>query len=95
MISSHQQQIRRAIVRRMPGMIMMAAVAGMLFPATALAATQLVSPPGPQKFGVRLVDVPVSEAHNPRGLRYIIDFLRPGTVIHRRIFIANEESHSA
>lgn len=82
-------------MRRLTGMIMVAAVAGTLFPATALAATHLVSPTGPQKFGVRLVDVPVSEAHNPRGLRYIIDFLRPETVIHRRIFIENDEPHAA
>jgi hypothetical protein len=82
-------------VHRLLGMVMLAAVAGTQVPATALAVTHLTSPPGPQKFGVRLVDVPVSEAHNPRGLRYIIDFLRPGTVIHRRIFIGNEESHSA
>jgi hypothetical protein len=47
------------------------------------------------RFGVRLVDVPVSEANNPRALRYIIDYLPPGTVIHRRILILNEESHTA
>jgi hypothetical protein len=100
LISSHHSQIRRAIVRHMLGMVLLAAVAGTQVPATALAATQqvsspVVSSPGPQRFGVRLVDIPVSEAHNPRGLRYIIDFLRPGTVIHRRIFIANEEPHRA
>ncbi len=40
------------------------------------------------------MDVPVSEAHNPRGLRYIIDFLHPGTIIRRRIFIENQEPHT-
>ncbi|HET7015801.1 MAG TPA: hypothetical protein VFI65_17910 [Streptosporangiaceae bacterium] len=39
------------------------------------------------------MDVPVSEAHNPRGLRYIIDFLHPGMVIHRRILVVSQESH--
>jgi hypothetical protein len=38
------------------------------------------------------VDVPVSEAHNPRGLRYIIDFLHPGMVIRRRIMVISQES---
>ena len=46
-------------------------------------------------FGVRLVDVPVSEAGNPRALRYIIDYLPTGTVIHRRILIANGEARTA
>src|ERR1700761_5137159 len=51
------------------------------------------APPG--SFGVRLVDVPVSEADNPRALRYIIDYLPTDTVIHRRIFIANGEARAA
>jgi hypothetical protein len=52
--------------------------------------------PGPQgTFGVRLVDVPVSEAGNPRALRYIIDYLPTGSVIHRRILVANDESQTA
>jgi hypothetical protein len=46
-------------------------------------------------FGVRLVDVPVDEAHNPRALRYIIDFLPTGSVIHRRIMIINDEPRTA
>jgi hypothetical protein len=50
---------------------------------------------GSQRFGVRLVDVPVSEAHNPRALRYIIDFLPAGSVIHRRIMVLNQESRTA
>src|ERR1700728_1320399 len=52
--------------------------------------------PGPQgTFGVRLVDVPVSEAGNPRALRYIIDYLPTGAVIHRRILVANDEARTA
>jgi hypothetical protein len=46
-------------------------------------------------FGVRLVDVPVDEAHNPRALRYIIDFLPTGSVIRRRIMIINDEPRTA
>lgn len=52
--------------------------------------------PGPHgTFGVRLVDVPVSEAGNPRALRYIIDYLPTGAVIHRRILVANDEARTA
>jgi hypothetical protein len=45
-------------------------------------------------FGVRLVDVPVSEADNARALRYIVDFLPVGSVVHRRILILNNERHT-
>jgi hypothetical protein len=41
---------------------------------------------------VRLFDVPVADAHNPRGLRYIIDFVHPGSVIQRRILVLNQET---
>jgi hypothetical protein len=79
-------------VRRMLSLIMLAAAAGTMVPAAAVAG--VTRPPSPRqalKFGVRLVDVPVSDAHNPRGLRYIIDYLHTGTTIHRRIFIQNDE----
>jgi hypothetical protein len=57
---------------------------------TALAGSaQAASGPGPARFGIRLVDVPVDEANNPRAYRYIIDHLHPGTTIHRRVQIAN------
>jgi len=79
-------------VRRMFGVVVLAAAAGIFFPAAAVAATALPTSQVPQRFGVRLVDVPVSEAGNPRALRYIIDFLHPGTVIRRRILIVNQES---
>jgi hypothetical protein len=46
-------------------------------------------------FGVRLVDVPVDEANNPRAFQYIIDFLPTGSVIHRRIMIINQEPRAA
>jgi hypothetical protein len=63
--------------------------------ASAAAWAQLLAAPRPQEFGVRLVDVPVSEANDPRALRYIIDYLPVGTVIHRRILIINGETRSA
>jgi len=59
-------------VRRLLGIIMLLLAAGTLSPAAVAAAHR---PAGrvPQRFGVRLVDVPVDEAHNPRALRYIVD----------------------
>jgi hypothetical protein len=39
--------------------------------------------------GVRLLDEPASEKNNPRARIYIIDFLHPGAVIHRRIQVTN------
>lgn len=68
----------------------------MLVVAVSTAATSaLASPaqaagrPSPGSFGVRLVDVPISEANNPRALRYIIDHLHPGATISRRILVDN------
>jgi hypothetical protein len=75
-------------MRRMLSMLLLLTAASTLVPAaTALAA----GTPGTGRFGVRLFDVPVADAHNPRGLRYIIDFVHPGTVIHRRILVLNQE----
>jgi hypothetical protein len=83
-------------VRRSISAIMLTLAAGILSPAaSAVASTQLPAAPQPQGFGVRLVDVPVSEANNPRGLRYIVDYLPTGTVIHRRILIMNQEARPA
>jgi hypothetical protein len=79
-------------VRRLLGVLLLALAAGTLVPAASAVAGANPVKPGPQRFGVRLVDVPVSEAHNPRGLRYIIDYLPAGTVIHRRILILNQEA---
>jgi hypothetical protein len=82
-------------VRRALGVILLTAAAGISVPAAAVASTTLTTNPSPQRFGTRLVDVPVSEAHNPRGLRYIIDFLHPGMVIRRRIMVISQESRKA
>jgi hypothetical protein len=87
-------------VRRSISFIMFALATGILsiFSPVAGAATSsgFSVPQAPQgSFGVRLVDAPVSEAHNPRALRYIIDYLPTSTVIHRRILIANGEARTA
>jgi hypothetical protein len=46
--------------------------------------------PVPGSVGVRLVDVPISAAKDPRARQYIVDQLAPGTTIHRRIEVANK-----
>jgi len=81
-------------VRRLLSTIMLIAAAGAVVPAAAGTAAAAIRPDS-QRFGVRLVDVPVSEAHNPRALRYIIDYLHPGEVIHRRILVVCDESRRA
>jgi hypothetical protein len=81
-------------MRRLLGTVMLAALAGTVAPAAAAAVTQPKTGPA-QRFGTRLVDVPVSEANNPRGLRYIIDYLPTGTTIHRRILVTNYETRAA
>jgi hypothetical protein len=64
--------------------------------ASAATSARLSATPGsPGKFGVRLADVPVAQAGNPRALEYIVDYLPTGTVIHRRILIMNEEPQTA
>jgi hypothetical protein len=39
--------------------------------------------------GVRLVDVPANDMGDPRARLYIVDHVRPGTVLHRRIEISD------
>jgi hypothetical protein len=45
------------------------------------------SPSG--RFGIRLMEAPVSRRDDPRAQTYIVDHLPPGAVIHRRIEIDN------
>jgi hypothetical protein len=87
-------------VRRSISAIALALAIGIVsvFSQVASAATSagLSAKPGSQGgFGIRLVDVPVSEVDNPRALRYIIDYLPTRTVIHRRILIENDEPRAA
>jgi hypothetical protein len=85
---------RGGIVRRFLGAFMLAAAvltvaAAALTPALAGSAQAVSKPPAPAVFGIRLADMPVDEADNPRAYRYIIDHLNPGITIHRRVQIAN------
>ena len=45
--------------------------------------------------GLRLLDVPVTAANDPRAQIYIVDHLAPGTVIHRRIEVSNTTRSTA
>ena len=45
--------------------------------------------------GLRLLDVPTAAKLDPRARIYIVDHLAPGTVIHRRIEIANTTASGA
>lgn len=64
--------------------------------ADAATVARISAAPAPHgEFGVRLVDIPVSEADNPRAYRYVVDYLPTGTVIHRRILIVNQEARTA
>ncbi|MGN6609501.1 MAG: peptidase [Jatrophihabitans sp.] len=84
-------------MRRSINAIALALAAGILsmsgpVAGAATSARPAAAPRAQGRFGVRLVDVPVSEARNPRAYRYIIDYLPAGAVIHRRILIVNDES---
>jgi hypothetical protein len=81
-------------VRRLLGLIMLLLAAGTLSPA-AVAADPRPGGQLPQRFGVQLADVPVDAARNPRALRYIVDYLPTGTVVHRRILVVNQEARTA
>ena len=87
-------------MRRTISAIMLALAAGVLTVSSPVAsaatpARPSAAPGSPQEFGVRLADVPVSEADDPRAYRYIVDYLPTGTVVHRRILILNDESRTA
>lgn len=45
--------------------------------------------------GIRLVDIPVSAATDPRAQIYVIDHLAPGTMIHRRVEVTNTSAQTA
>lgn len=68
-----------------------ALVAGMLATPAGASATAVQEPdrPGHDGVGVRLVDVPVARAEDPRARAYVIDHVAPGDVIERRLEVSN------
>ncbi|MDR8413297.1 peptidase [Nonomuraea sp. 3-1Str] len=66
-------------------------VAGALTPATGMlhAPASAAADQRGNGIGIRLVDAPVQARADSRARRYIVDHLKPGSVIHRRVEIAN------
>jgi hypothetical protein len=56
--------------------------------------TAVATPPptSPGSVGIRLLDIPVGAANDPRAKEYIIDNLAPGSTIKRRVEISNTTS---
>jgi hypothetical protein len=48
--------------------------------------------PQPAGIGIRLLDVPAATQEDPRARSYIVDRLKPGTGIHRRIQVHNNST---
>lgn len=65
--------------------------AGTLVPAAGAAAAAGVpqAASGPGSIGIRLLDAPVSAGEDPRARTYIVDHLKPGTTIKRRVEVGN------
>lgn len=75
----------------------LALLAGILLPGLGApdAQAEPSAQPADSGVGVRLVDVPTATSSDPRASSYIIDHLRPGTTINRRIEVVNHGPTSA
>ena len=74
-------------------LIVIALAAATLVPASALTAS--AAEPDHVGIGVRLVDAPAATRDDPRARIYIIDHVAPGTLIERRIQVANGSGDGA
>jgi hypothetical protein len=63
------------------------ALAAALIPPAGAATTAAAGDPG--SIGIRLVDAPVTAGTDPRARVYVVDHLKPGTTIKRRIEVSN------
>jgi hypothetical protein len=71
----------------------LAVATGAVSPAVGASAPVLRSASSdPGGIGVRLVDIPAGLAKDPRARQYIIDDLTPGTIVKRRIEVANSSA---
>jgi hypothetical protein len=52
-------------------------------------ARQSVASASPGSIGIQLLEGPVNRENDPRAHTYIVDFLAPGTVIHRKFQVVN------
>jgi hypothetical protein len=72
-------------------LILIALVAGTLLPvAGAFGSPFTTTKTDPTGIGIRLVDAPVETRDNPRARVYIIDHVKPGATVERRIEVSND-----
>lgn len=57
-------------------------------------ATSQPPPPAGAGLGIRLAEAPADRARDPRAQQYIVDHVRPGAVIERRIAVTNGTGHA-
>lgn len=81
------------------GVLCLLALAGAISgPPSAIAAPRAVAAGGADGYGsfsVRLLDVPADLVNDTRARQYVIDNLRPGTTIRRRVEVANTSAEPA
>jgi hypothetical protein len=72
-------------------LLLIALVAGALSPAAGAFGTPVATAKtDPTGIGIRLVDAPVATRDNPRARVYVIDHVKPGTTIKRRVEVSND-----
>jgi hypothetical protein len=77
-------------------LLLIALVAGTLLPAAGAFGTPATAAQADHTgIGIRLVDAPVATRDNPRARVYIIDHVKPGTTIKRRIEVSNDTGKPA
>ncbi len=85
-------------MRRFPVPVLVAAALAVatiaVSPAARASAPTLWPAASSDSIGVRLVDIPADLSDDPRARQYIIDDLKPGTTVHRRIEVANSTASS-
>jgi hypothetical protein len=72
-----------------PALAALAISALALAPGVGAGAAPAHSGPTVGSIGISLLDAPVSGRNDPRARLYIVDHVKPGTVIHRRISVSN------
>lgn len=85
----------RLIVRNL--LFALALIAGAVAPA--IGASSAAAAPQDDRsssgIGIRLVDVPAASVDDPRARTYVVDHLKPGAVIERRIEVENNAASDA
>ncbi|WP_205684074.1 hypothetical protein [Cryobacterium aureum] len=92
-LSGSEHRLTRLALRIVVGtLVVISAVA----PGAAEIASAAGATPAPSDgIGLRLVEIPVNAADDPRAQKYIVDHVAPGTLIHRTIEVSNGSDSSA